>query len=69
MWIYDYCLKNGGRKQSYTDEPGFPREVAAFYDENKEQIKDSFCYHFSCTIAEFTNGKSIDEGIVICKDL
>lgn len=68
MWIYDYYLKNGERKQFYTDEPGFPHEVAAFYDKNKEQIEDSFCDHFPCTIAEFTNGKRVDEEIVICKE-
>ena len=69
MWIYDYYLKNGVRKQFYTDEPGLPREVAAFCDRNKGQIEDSFCDHFPCTIAEFTNGKCIDKEIIVCKGM
>lgn len=67
MYVYDYWMKDGSRKQFLTDNRFFPDEVCNFADAHKEEITSAFCDHFNMTVESFLGGDKLENYQVICK--
>ena len=67
MYMYDYYLKNNSRKIFYTDESDIPKEILDFCEENKDNIKTSFCDHFPMTVKEFVGKKKLKPYEIVCE--
>lgn len=67
MYIYDYFLKDGSRKQFFADQACIPDEVCDFVDSHKEEIIGAFCDHFNMTVESFLGGAEPNDNQVICK--
>ena len=62
MYIHDIETKDGRtRYLFYTNKAVQPKEVAKFYNENKEKIDNDewscYCDHFTITVKEWFRGK------------
>lgn len=68
MYVYDYWMKDGSRKQFLTDNHSFiPDEVYDFIDSHKKEIKGAFCDRFYMDVESFLSGDNLEDYQVICK--
>lgn len=68
MYVYDYWMKDGSRKQFLTDNhPFIPDEVCDFIDSHEKEITGAFCDRFYMNVESFLNGDKLEDYQVICK--